>query len=88
MVFMIIEVRIDELLEKRGRSFYWLSKQTGVSHTTLWRLKKGKALGINFVTLEKICQVLECAPGDVLKMGSEKRTDKQQTEKNKREVTG
>ncbi len=65
---MIIEVRIDSLLEKRGRSFYWLSKQTGVSHTTLWRLKKGKALGINFATLEKICEVLECAPGDVLKI--------------------
>jgi putative transcriptional regulator len=67
---MIIEVRIDELLEKRGRTFYWLSKQTGVSHTTLWRLKKGKALGINFATLEKICEVLECEPGDVLKLGS------------------
>ena len=67
---MIIEVWIDALLEERGRSFYWLSKQTGVSHTTLWRLKKGKALGINFATLEKICEVLECAPGDVLKLGS------------------
>jgi putative transcriptional regulator len=50
----VIEVRVDELLEKRGRTFYWLAKETGVSHTTLWRLKKGKALGINFDTLEKI----------------------------------
>ncbi|MEP6903342.1 MAG: helix-turn-helix domain-containing protein [Actinomycetota bacterium] len=65
---MIIEVRIDALLKERGRSFYWLSKQTGISHTTLWRLKKGKALGINFATLEKICVVLECAPGDVLRL--------------------
>lgn len=67
---MKIEVQIDELLEKHNRSFYWLSKQTGVSHTTLWRLKKGKALGINFVTLEKICQVLECEPGDILRLKS------------------
>ncbi len=72
-MFMIIEVGIDSLLEKRGRTFYWLSKQTGISHTTLWRLKKGKALGINFVTLEKICQALECEPGDVLKLGNKKR---------------
>jgi putative transcriptional regulator len=72
---MIIEVRLDALLEERGRSFYWLSKQTGVSHTTLWRLKKGKALGINFATLEKICEVLECTPGDVLKIENTK--DKQ-----------
>lgn len=71
--FMNITVRIDELLEEKGRSFYWLSKQTNISHTTLWRLKKGKALGINFVTLEKICQTLECEPGDVLKISAEKK---------------
>ncbi len=34
---------LTSLLEKHGRSFYWLAKETGVSHTTLWRLKKGKA---------------------------------------------
>lgn len=63
-----IELRIDDLLKKRGRSFYWLSKETGVSHTTLWRLKKGKALGINFATLEKLCHALGCQPGDVMKL--------------------
>jgi putative transcriptional regulator len=66
---MNIEVSIDELLEKHGRSFYWLSKETGVSHTTLWRLKKGKALGVNFATLEKICVALNCQPGDLLRLG-------------------
>jgi putative transcriptional regulator len=74
---MIIKVPIDDLLEERGRSFYWLSKQTGVSYTTLWRLKKGKALGINFVTLEKICEVLECEPGDLLRLEGERNTSKQ-----------
>ena len=65
----MIEVRVDELLKLRGRSFYWLAKQTGISNTTLWRLKKAKALGINFDTLEKLCEVLECQPGDVLVHG-------------------
>lgn len=73
---MVIEIRVDELLEERGRSFYWLAKETGISHTTLWRLKKGRALGINFDTLEKICSVLECKPGDVLRLGSESRLKK------------
>ncbi len=73
---MIIKVQIDEVLEKHGRSFYWLSKQTGISHTTLWRLKKGKALGINFATLEKICQTLECEPGDVLKLDNDRKIKK------------
>lgn len=62
----MIEVRLDELLSQRGRTFYWLAKDTGISHTTLWRLKKEKALGINFATLEKICGALSCQPGDVL----------------------
>jgi putative transcriptional regulator len=69
---MNVTVRIDELLAEKGRSFYWLSKQTQISHTTLWRLKKGKALGINFITLEKICRALGCEPGDVLKLSDEK----------------
>lgn len=63
---MKIEIRIDELLQDRERTYYWLAKESGISHTTLWRLKKGRALGINFRTLEKICAVLECSPGDVL----------------------
>ena len=65
-----IEVRIDELLKEQDRSFYWLSKKTGISYTTLWRLKKGKALGINFATLKKLCQALECQPGDVISLAA------------------
>jgi putative transcriptional regulator len=81
----LIEIRVDELLEERRRTFYWLSKETGISHSTLWRLKKGKALGINFATLERICQMLNCQPGDVLKLGSEKKTVKKRTTRSKRE---
>jgi putative transcriptional regulator len=78
---MVIEFLIDELLEEKGRTFYWLSKQSKISHSTLWRLKKGKALGINFVTLEKICQALECEPGDMLKLGTGKKTAAGKNEK-------
>ena len=69
----MIGIRIDRLLKGHGRTFYWLAKETGISHTTLWRLKKGKALGINFLTLEKLCQALECHPGDVLALKNEKK---------------
>jgi putative transcriptional regulator len=62
----MIEIRVDQLLAEHGRTFYWLAKETGISHTTLWRLKKDKALGINFETLEKICEALKCQPGDIL----------------------
>ncbi|HEY0431915.1 MAG TPA: helix-turn-helix transcriptional regulator [Pyrinomonadaceae bacterium] len=68
----MIEIRVDQLLAEHGRTFYWLAKETGISHTTLWRLKKGKALGINFETLEKMCQALDCQPGDVLALATAK----------------
>jgi putative transcriptional regulator len=67
---LMIEIRVDQLLAEHGRTFYWLAKETGISHTTLWRLKKGKALGINFETLEKMCQALKCQPGDVLALAA------------------
>ena len=69
----LIEIRVDELLAGHGRSFYWLAKETGISHSTLWRLKKGKALGINFNTLESICRALHCQPGDVMKLANAKK---------------
>jgi len=69
----LIEIRVDELLEERGRTFYWLAKETGISHSTLWRLKKGKSVGINFATLERICRMLSCQPGDVLRLAREKK---------------
>ena len=68
----MIQIRVDQLLAEHGRTFYWLAKETGISHTTLWRLKKGKALGINFETLEKMCQALKCQPGDVLALAQMK----------------
>jgi len=72
----MILVHIDELLREQSRTFYWLAKETGVSHTTLWRLKKDKAHGITFNTLECICQALKCQPGDVLTLPSAKKKNK------------
>ncbi|MEJ7578087.1 MAG: helix-turn-helix transcriptional regulator [Pyrinomonadaceae bacterium] len=75
----MIEIRVDKLLKGRGRTFYWLAKETGISHSTLWRLKKGKSVGIIFATLERICQVLNCQPGDVLRLSNNKGTGKRRS---------
>ncbi len=72
----MIQIRVDNLLKRQGRTFYWLAKQASISHTTLWRLKKGKAFGINFDTLEKLCQALRCQPGDVLSLTNGKKIAK------------
>jgi putative transcriptional regulator len=68
----MIQIQVDQLLASRGRTFYWLAKETGISHTTPWRLEKGKAPGINFKTRENICAALECQPGEVLAITTEK----------------
>lgn len=84
----MIEIRVDQLLEAQGRTFYWLAKETGISHTTLWRFKKGKALGINFETLEKMCLVLRCQPGDLLAFVDEMPSRKVRSTKKHVIVTG
>jgi len=80
----MIEIRVDQLLAEHGRTFYWLAKETGISHTTLWRLKKDKALGINFDTLEKICGALRCQPGDILALPEARKTARKSARPNGR----
>lgn len=63
----MIQFDIEEMLEKRGRSAYWLAKETGLTHTALYRLRRAKTGAIKFETLDAICQALDCEPGDVLK---------------------
>ena len=67
-----IELRIEKVLKERKRSLYWLSRNTGLSYTTLWRLTKDRALGINFATLVKLCEALECRPGDIMDLKNTK----------------
>jgi putative transcriptional regulator len=77
----LFDIGLDELQGGRGRTFYWLAKEIGISHTTLWRLKKGRAVGINFPTLAQICRALSCQPGDVLKLAEEKKAGKKRAAK-------
>lgn len=64
----MIELKIDEMLEEKGRSAYWLAKETGVTEAAIWRLRHGKTSAIRFDTLEAICTALDCEPGDLIVM--------------------
>lgn len=63
---MPIVVNLDVLLARRKMKLNELSEQVGISVQNLSVLKTGKARAIRFSTLEKLCQVLECSPGDLL----------------------
>ena len=63
---MPIIVNLDTMLAKRKISLTELSKAVGLSLTNLSMLKNGKVRGVRFETMEKICIVLNCQPGDLL----------------------
>ncbi|PCJ93200.1 MAG: transcriptional regulator [Flavobacteriaceae bacterium] len=68
---MPIIVNLDVMLAKRKMSLTELSEKVGITMSNLSILKKGKAKAIRFSTLEVICEVLECQPGDILEYRSE-----------------
>ena len=63
---MAIIVNLDVMLARRKMSLTELSQKVGITMANLSILKKGKAKAIRFSTLELICEVLDCQPGDIL----------------------
>lgn len=63
---MAISVKLDELLYQRRMTLTELAERVDITLANLSILKTGKAKAIRFSTLESICQVLECQPGDLL----------------------
>jgi len=69
---MAIVVNLDVMLAKRKMSLTELSDKVGITMANLSVLKKGHARAIRFSTLDKICEVLDCQPGDILEYAAEK----------------
>jgi putative transcriptional regulator len=63
---MAIHIHLDDVLHDRRMSLTELSERVGITLANLSILKTGKAKAIRFSTLEAICEVLECQPGDIL----------------------
>jgi putative transcriptional regulator len=67
---MAIIVNVDVMLARRKMSLTELSEKVGITMSNLSILKTGKAKAIRFSTLDAICEVLECNPGDILEFQS------------------
>ena len=63
---MAIITNLDVMLAKRKMSVTELADKVGITIVNLSRLKQGNVKGIRYSTLNKICEVLECKPGDIL----------------------
>lgn len=62
----MIIVNIDVMLAKRKMSVTELSERVGITMANISILKNGKAKAIKIQTLDKICEALNCEPGDIL----------------------
>jgi len=67
----MIVVNLDVMLAKRKMSLTELSERVGITVANLSILKNGRARAVRFETLDAICRVLECQPGDVLEYKEE-----------------
>ncbi|GAA6138358.1 helix-turn-helix transcriptional regulator [Arenicella sp. 4NH20-0111] len=63
---MTIEVTLDLMIAKRKISGKELAAKVGITEQNLSLLRTGKVKGVRFATLNTICEVLDCQPGDIL----------------------
>ncbi|MFN7166556.1 MAG: helix-turn-helix domain-containing protein [Pannonibacter sp.] len=63
---MPIIIELDVMLARRKMRSKELAEKIGITEQNVSLLKSGKVKGVRFETLEKICEVLDCQPGDIL----------------------
>ena len=63
---MVIVVNLDVMLAKRKMRSKQLAESLGITEQNVSLLKSGKVKGVRFETLDKICEILDCQPGDIL----------------------
>lgn len=61
-----MKVILQDTLNKKGRSQYWLAKQTGIAISTINNMCNGKTSRIEFSVLQKICDALNCDVDDII----------------------
>ena len=64
----MIKLNIQTLLEQKGKSKYWLYNQMGMSYQNFNNMVSNKTKGIKFETIETLCLILECAPGELFSL--------------------
>ena len=62
----MIYVRINDVLKQKTKTKYWFIKNMEGSYQSLSNLMNNETAGIKFDTLDKICKILDCEPGEIL----------------------
>ena len=61
-----MKIILNDTLAKKGKSQYWLAKETGIAASTINNLCNNKTTSIQFSLLQKICDALDCDVSDIL----------------------
>ena len=69
----MIDIKIKNILKTKNKSKYWLVKNMGGGYQAISRLMNNETTGIHFDTLDKLCEILECTPGDILTLEERKK---------------
>lgn len=64
----MIRLRAQELLEKKGKTKYWLYKQLGMSYQNFSRMINNQTKPIRYENIETLCLLLECTPNELFEM--------------------
>lgn len=69
----MLKLRVNEILESKGKTPYWLGKQTGISQNNIGKICNGETSTIRFDTLEKICDALDCSIEELFSSDDDRR---------------
>ncbi len=64
----MIKLNVLELLEKKGKTKYWLYKQMGMSYQNFTKMIRNETKSIRYENIETLCQILECTPNELFRI--------------------
>jgi len=68
----MINIKVEELLRKQGKSKYWLCQKMNITNKNLNQVIKGKTKSISFKYIEEFCKYLECTPTELISIEKKK----------------
>lgn len=85
---MAIILRLDRMMADRKISLNELAQKVGIANVNLSNIKTGKVSAIRFSTLDAICDVLDCQPGDLLEFQRIENSEEEEQRRNQEEENG
>lgn len=67
-MYLMVKLNVLKLLEKKGKTKYWLYKQLGMSYQNFSRMVNNQTKSIRYENIETLCLIFDCTPNDLLEI--------------------